>query len=49
MEFKDLLKETKLLDFKSKSRIEESEQHMKDLVEILKVWLDVFIIILQYR
>jgi transcription elongation regulator 1 len=35
-EFRELLKETKLLDYKTKSRIEESEQNMKDLVEILK-------------
>ncbi|OQV13281.1 Transcription elongation regulator 1 [Hypsibius exemplaris] len=36
LEFRDLLKETRHIDFKTKSRIDESEQNMKDIVEILK-------------
>ncbi|RWS20527.1 transcription elongation regulator 1-like protein [Leptotrombidium deliense] len=35
-EFRDLLKETKIITFKSKKMIEESEQHLQDIVAILQ-------------
>ncbi|GAV01313.1 hypothetical protein RvY_12047 [Ramazzottius varieornatus] len=37
LDFRDLLKETKMLDFKSKAKAEESDQVMRDLIEILKM------------
>ncbi|RWS06816.1 hypothetical protein B4U79_04823 [Dinothrombium tinctorium] len=35
-EFRDLLKETKIITFKSKKMIEESEQHLQDIIAILQ-------------
>lgn len=36
-EFKDLLKETKIITYKSKRMIEENEQHLKDILAVLEV------------
>ncbi|KAK6043384.1 FF domain protein [Cooperia oncophora] len=35
-EFKDLLKETKIITYKSKRMIEENEQHLKDILAVLE-------------
>ncbi|KHJ75898.1 FF domain protein, partial [Oesophagostomum dentatum] len=35
-EFKDLLKETKIITYKSKKMIEENEQHLKDILAVLE-------------
>lgn len=36
-DFKSLLKETKLISYKSHDMIGESEKHYKDIVDVLKV------------
>lgn len=36
-DFKSLLKETKLINHKSKDVIEESDRHYTDIVDVLKV------------
>uniref|UniRef100_A0A915KH10 Transcription elongation regulator 1 n=1 Tax=Romanomermis culicivorax TaxID=13658 RepID=A0A915KH10_ROMCU len=35
-EFKELLKETKIITFKSKQMIQENEQHLKDILSVLE-------------
>ena len=35
-DFKQLLKETKIITYKSKNQIEEADRHYKDIVEVLK-------------
>ena len=39
-DFKLLLKETKLISYKSHDMINESEKHYKDIVDVLKVKLN---------
>ena len=39
-DFKQLLKETKLITYKSYQMIQESEQHLKDIEEILMVCIE---------
>ena len=36
-EFKQLLKEVKIITYKSKGMIQESKKHLKDITEVLKV------------
>ena len=36
-DFRSLLKETKLINYKSKEMIDESDRHYTDVVDVLKV------------
>lgn len=36
-EFRDLLRETKIITYKSKQTITENEQHLKDILSTLEV------------
>lgn len=38
-EFRDLLRETKIITYKSKQTITENEQHLKDILSTLEVFL----------
>lgn len=47
-EFRELLKETKLITYNSRTKLQESDSHMNDIIKILEVqcmsWLHALIV-----